>query len=306
MKKIILFSIAIFMIQGVSYTQLILPSTEAVRGIHIYLEGNSGTLVDNTSGYFSGNEIELGLQYYQSFTAVPWLKMIIQGAVLGSFSVNNINLNNKPDSSINSDWQYNGRNNAGIGIKDIEIGLEFASYYYFGVNHNFLLKNLFVLPFQIAGDHRITVYSELDIQPFYIGTIKNTSDPSLEASGVQNSPHLDLFSIGLEYQVNFARAWSYSTKIALRSSGASATISGSTLPNVWEVDSLTAFISNMHLRWDNTMHFKMDNGFYIWGSIRYQIDRLVPHPRQTEVQQLIGKTLHDVYLHFGLGYQFSI
>ena len=310
MKKLILLGMSCVMLHTVSHAQAMgivkENPTNFARSLHIYSEGNSGTLVNGTAGYFSGNELEVGMQYSQNFETALWLKLIVQGAVLGTVGFNYVNLNTGADASMNPDWKYNGKNDGSIGFKDVELGLQFSNYYYFGIDNNFLMKNLFMVPFQMGDMHFFTIISELDIQPFYIGTVKNTTDPSLEAPGVQNSPRLDLFSIGLEYRVKFHPMWAYATKLTLRSSGDGATVSGSTLPNIWAVDSLDAFRSNLHIRWDNTLFFNMDNGFYLWGSVRYQADRLIPHPRQTEVQQLIGKTLHDVYLRFGLGYKFDI
>ena len=309
MKKLILLGISCVMLHTVSHAQAMGivkgNPTNFARSFHIYTEGNSGTLVNGTAGYFSGNELEVGIQYSQNFETALWLKLIVQGAALGSVQPNNTNLRSQElDGGINPDWQYNGMQTASIKIKDVELGLQFSNYYYLGVNHEFLIKNLFMVPFQFGDMHFLTIISELDIQPFYIGEIVNTANPT--TPGNQFKPHLDLFSIGIEYKVKFHPMWAYATKLTLRSSGYNSNVSGSTLPFLWTSDSLTAFRSNLHIRWDNTLFFNMDNGFYLWGSIRYQADRLIPHPSMTQQQDLIGKTLHDVYLRFGLGYKFDI
>ena len=311
MKKLILLGISCVMLHTLSYAQAMgivkENPTNFARSFHIYSEGNSGTLVNGTAGYFTGNELEVGVQYSQNFETALWLKLIVQGAVLGSITPNNVNLNaNKVDGSINPDWVYNGRQDAGIGFKDVELGLQFSNYYYLGIDHNFLMKNLFMVPFQFGDNHFFNIISEFEIQPFFIGTIKNPSDPDLEAEGQQTRARLQLFSIGLEYKVKFNPSWAYATKLTLRSSGETASVGGSTLGFIWEVDSLEAFRSNLHIRWDNTVYFNMDNGFYLWGSVRYQVMNLIPHPANTEGNQLMGKTLHDVYLRFGLGYKFDI
>ena len=311
MKKLILLGLVSLLSTGTVFAQKMEimreTRTNFGRSLHIYSEGNSGTLVNGTAGYFSGNELEVGVQYSQNFETALWLNLIVQGAVLGTVGINNFNHNgNEIDGAINPDYTYNGRQNGGISFKDVELGLQFSHYYYLGIDHNFLMKNLFVAPFQFGGIHFFNIISELELQPFYIGTIKNPGDPSFEADGQQTRARLQLFSIGLEYKVKFHPMWAYATKLTLRSTGETSSIGGSTLPFLWDVDSLTAFRSNLHIRWDNTVYFNMDNGFYLWGSVRYQALNLIPHPANTEGNQLMGKTLHDVYLRFGLGYKFDI
>lgn len=309
MKKILLLGIIGIAIQSVSYTQTMSmfreTQTNFTRAFHIYTEGNSGTLVNNTAGYFTGNELELGMQYYQNFETATWLSIVAQFSFLGTATINQFNENaGMQDAVINPKWVYNGISTYSIGVKDIELGLEFSQFYYFGITHRFTLKNLFLVPFRVGNTHTITLYSELDIQPFFLGSMKNPLAP--DRPGTQNDPHLELFSLYLEYEVVFHPMLAFRTKIGIQSSGAGARAAGSTLPSAWELDSLDAFRANLHIRWDNTLEFRMDNGFYVWGSIRYQADRLIPHPTQIEGKELIGKTLHDVYLRFGLGFRFDL
>ena len=320
MKKLILLGISCVMLHTVSYAQDA-PAQDRHK-LGLIMEGNSGTLVKDTDGFFAGNELTIALDYGYSFANAPWLTLFTRLGFIGNMNFNNINLHTTgpdqlPGNEGNVDplYKYNGFSSSSVGVDYFETGLVFGDYGSFsvrarnGVGHNtgadagMLIKMYGYYPLIVGDIHMIKFSAGLEVNPLPVGSKLDPGDPSLEAEGTQLGTAIDLLTFGMMYQVQFNPAWSVSTGLHLRTSGHKYKLANSATGDIWEADTAEAFRNNLHLRWENTVTYMYNDSFSIWGQVRYQPERIAIAEQSDSIYELT--TQHEVFLRFGMNYFFN-
>ena len=298
MKKLILLGISCVMLHTVSHAQ----ENNLVKELSFYLEGNSGTLLDKSTGQFTGNELELGMKYQQSFASAPWLTMVLRGSVLGSMNFNHINLNQlNADGGLNPKYQFNGYRNTSVSINRIEAGLMFDKYFYFGIQHDLQITMILGGEIELAPNHSLLLSSTVEVLPLFVGALINDADPNFEEKGSPSGYQLQEFSLLIGYKVDFASNWNFKTELDLRSNGRYFDVG--TSAHSWVPDSLEAFTANMYIRWSNTIGYEDENGLGAWAQVRYQANNIIPSNVGVLNNAVFGRTNHDIFLRFGLSYK---
>ena len=284
----------------------------------LIMEGNSGTLVNDTDGFFVGNELTIALDYGYSFANAPWLTVFTRLGFIGSMSFENINLHTEgPDQlpgnegSVDPLYQYNGFKSASVGVDYFETGLVFGKYGSFSVRARaagdgtsaMLIKMYGYYPLIVGDIHMIKFSAGLEANPFPAGQKLNTGDSSLETEGAQTGTAIDLLTFGMAYQVQFNPAWSVSTGLHLRTSGHRYKLANAATGDIWKADTAEAFRNNLHLRWENTVTYMYNDSFSIWGQVRYQPERIAIAEQSNDIYELT--TQHEVFLRFGMNYFFN-
>jgi len=88
--KVYILLLNLLLIGGVLYSQDTTTNTFS-KELSFFIEGNSGTLVNNTDGCFTDNEFIMGIQYQQNSTKTPWLSMYLKLTAKGGINFNRIN-----------------------------------------------------------------------------------------------------------------------------------------------------------------------------------------------------------------------
>lgn len=262
----------------------------------IYTEGNTGTLVKNTDGIFSGNEFVFGLKYEQNFVSATWLSLYTKISGITTIDFNIINNNVAGDGAVFPDNQYNGYKQANIGFDYVETGL-ITDYAYIALRDDLLTK-LYAYYTLEMGRNFLKFVIGTEINPLQKGQLKNPSAP--EVDGKLEGPIVDLITVGLEYSVAFHPNWSYTGSLYYRTSGYGYQPSNVGGFLIVDFDSADAFKFNSHIRFDNTITYTHENGISLFGTIRYQPTRFVSGFPEGNFRDMRSK--HDVYLKFGLSY----
>ena len=269
--------------------------TEKKHKIEIFMEGDSGTLANDTTGIFAGNDVELGLTY--SYTILPYFSVYVKTALLGG--VNWINQNWNVDSATNvfePEYKLNGANGVWGGVGYLEFGMTFGAYGYLALRDDLMIKAYAFVPLNINDQHGFTIIAGVEAYPMFFGKKKlGTSD----VDGLPTDFSLKVIAIGFNYKTSFAQKWSYITELQYRTDGHGD--GDASQPSTWEIDSMEALKINSSFRWDNTIAFKPTVDSSIWFQVRYLASGFV----ENDSSKRAGAPRNDVYLRFGFNKAFN-
>ena len=271
--------------------------TEKRHTIELFMELDSGTLVNDTWGIFVGNFIESGLSY--RYTVNNYFSVYTKAALNGTTTWNNVNLNDGgSDKHINPEWELNGIGSFGGGLAYLEFGMSFGKYGYIAMRQNMMIKAYAFAPFQIGQMHNITLLAGVEALPDFYG---NKKQPGTDDPGNAREHSLKVLAIGINYDVAFHTQWGFKTELQYRTSGAQEVggTQGSTAP--WDVDTMEALKINSSFRWDNTITYKPIAGSSIWFQVRYLPKNFIEN---TSLKRNAAIT-HDVYLRAGYTHAFN-
>ncbi|MGL5722227.1 MAG: hypothetical protein ACRCY4_07505 [Brevinema sp.] len=243
---------------------------QVTRVFLAYTDFSSGVINPNDFGLnlFSGNEVEFGFIYEQNFARAANTKVGVKGYFITTVDV------------LSSPTNVTGVGSKGIYIKEPSVGI-FTS----GKNYRIEVDSMFrfkpsifyTLNFKQAG--RLTFYAGAEI--CMLGMPNSMGDSSKEYQ------HLQLFDMRLSYNVMLTKTLRLGTEVRFRFNGKGG---GDVAP-----DSTQAFVNSFNIRWNNTLTY-MKDGFYLYGQLRYQPERIA-HATLDPV--------HKVSLHTGLGFTFN-
>ena len=264
--------------------------------VELFMELDSGTLVNDTWGIFEGNFIESGLSY--RYTINNYFSVYTKATLTGKTAWNNDNINDGTDKLINPDYKLNGIGGFSGGLAYLEFGMSFGKYGYIAMRQNMMIKAYAFAPFQIGQMHNITLLAGVEALPDFVGQkiLPGTDEPG------QASQHsLQVLAIGINYNVNFHAQWGFTTELQYRTSGAAEQggTTGSTAP--WDIDTMEALKINSSFRWDNTITYKPIAGSSIWFQVRYLPKNFI----ENESAKRNAAVTHDVYLRAGYTHSFN-
>jgi len=261
--------------------------------IEIFMEGDSGTLVNNTTGIFAGNDVELGLLY--RYTVLPYFSVYVKSALIGG--VNWVNQNWNPNPNVyEPEYKLNGSNGVFGGVGYLEFGMTFGAYGYLALRADLMIKAYGFVPLNINDQHGFTILAGVEAYPMFFGNKKlGTSD----VDGLAKDHSIKVIAVGFNYKTAFAQKWGFITELQYRTGGqGDGDASGG---STWKLDSMEALKINSSFRWDNTITFNPTVDSSIWFQVRYLASYFV----KNDSAKRAGGAMNDVYLRFGFTKAFN-
>ena len=269
--------------------------TENRHKIEIFMEGDSGTLANDTTGIFAGNDVELGLTY--SYTVLPYFSVYLKTALLGGVNWNNENWNTDLTTNVfEPEYKLNGITGVKAGVGYLEFGMTFGAYGYLALRADLMIKAYTFVPLSINDQNSFTIIAGVEAYPMFFGKKKvGTSD----IDGLPSAHSLKVIAVGFNYKTSFAQKWSYITELQYRTDGHGD--GDASQASTWALDSMESLKINSSFRWDNTIAFKPTVDSSIWFQVRYLASGFV----ENDSTKRAGAPMNDVYLRFGFNKAFN-
>lgn len=274
------------------------------------VDGNSGTLVTNTTGAFEGNSFEWSVEYARQFKKINWLSGYGKLSIKTSIDPNNTNVaqynpdKDGVDAILLPENRLNGVSSlGGVSINPVEVGLRFASYGHFALRSDFLIKAEAKYPFQLPSfgeieDNSILVYGGVNAYPFRIGSwwaqYEVYGREGIE--GTATSPSITDLYVGLSYTMALPKSFGVSLDASWHTNGNGT--GDRTAGSQWKLDSGDALLYNGFIRANLTGTWNNNKGLTCYMQLRYEGKSLIETPEPV-INLRMGLPMHDIYLRAG-------
>lgn len=265
--------------------------------VELFMELDSGTLVNDTWGIFNGNFVETGLSY--RYTVNPYFSIYTKAALSGGVNWNNQNIADDVTDLRNPIFKLNGIQSFKGGLAYLEFGMSFGEYGYIAMRQNLLIKAYAFAPIKIGEMHTVTFLGGVEAIPEIVG--QKIIPGSDDLPGIPTEHSLKVLAIGINYKVTFIPRWKFATELQYRTSGEGERGGAAGPTGAWDADTLKALKINSSFRWDNTVYFAPAEGATIWAQVRYLPGYFVENTSTRRV----GVPTHDVFLRFGYTQSFN-
>lgn len=284
-------------------------------------DANTGTLMSDTTGQFSGNAFDYTGEVNYRFAGVPWLAFYSKLALNSSFTFESKNYKNDyPDSgkdpNVYPEFRLNGMQDSfKFGFNYFEAGLRFFEFGYVAVRQNLSVKAEATVPVHVFDYVTVTPYGGIHAFPFRFGPWWSKFGGTTVSGAVENPergkttvaslkdvygglsitvpfkwtgvPVLNDFSVGADF------SWhTNGENLATRQGG-----------SIYLSDSKDALLYNGYLRVNFTVNYRATERLAAYLQVRYEEKNPIPLPQGTFSRK--DRVSHDVYLRGGVSYRFG-
>ena len=283
----------------------------------VSFDANSGTLVNDTYGWFEGNSFDLLGEGRYNFKKLDWLQWYARLALTSSFTVHNENISQSyPEAdkpyNVYPKYQFNGYKGYNkIGFNYLEGGIRFGQFGSFAIREDLSFRGEGGYPIDLK---MVSIHPQVGIHtyPFKFGrwwsTIPGTDANGVYHEGKEGNP--DNYSIRELYAalaVTMDFAWldiPYLDRLKVgmdfswRTNGSDT--KSTSQEALWKYDSIDALKYNTVLRLNTTLNYALTDRLTSYFQVRYQITNLFTMPEATLTRR--DRTAHDIYLKAGVSY----